>query len=62
MVVYVIVFSVLPGYVREAKNKEDLIRSEVDLLCEPETSGLQVNPLCITWTSCVPVVASMFTH
>ncbi len=36
---------------------EDLIRSEINLLCEPDVSGLLMDVLCTLWTSCGPPAA-----
>ena len=46
-------------YGREGKNQEDLNGSEMDLLCEPDTSGLLSDLLCTPWTSCGLAVASI---
>ncbi len=43
--------------VREGKNQEDLIGSEMDLLCEPDVSGLLTDLLCTLWTSCGPATS-----
>ena len=42
---------------REGKNQEDLIGSEMDLLCEPDVSGLLADLLCTLWTSCGPATS-----
>ncbi len=41
---------------REGKNQEDLHGSKMDLLCEPDVSGLLVDLLCTLWTSWGPAV------
>ncbi len=42
---------------REGKNQEDLIGSEMDLLCEPDMSGLLADLLCTQWTSSGPATS-----
>ena len=42
---------------REGKNQEDLIWSEMDLLCEPDVSGLLPDLLCTLGTSCGPATS-----
>ncbi len=42
---------------REGKNQEDLIGSKMDLLCEPDASGLLADLLCTLWTSSGPATS-----
>ncbi len=45
------------SHLREGKNQEDLIGSKMDLLCEPDTSGLLADLLCSLCTSCDPAAS-----
>ncbi len=48
---------VCPNHTREGKNQEDLIGSEMDLLCETDASGLLADLLCTLRTSCDPAAS-----
>ena len=48
-----------PECSREGKNQEDFIGFEMDLLCEPDVSGLLRDLLCTLSTSCGPATVGL---